>query len=177
MAELNLIFSSPLHNNIAQKMRISMEKKQGEYKMLEVGRCENCGGLLRDSGLGIYICSQCGCETLSEFGKVKKYIEENGPSNAYNISQGTGVSVSKIDKFLRQGKIEIPEGSESYISCEMCGTDIRYGRYCPACATKLKKQLTSQVVSIEVGEIPKRKGKMRYMGEDADKRKGNKRKQ
>jgi hypothetical protein len=28
-----------------------------------------------------------------------------------------------------------------------------------------------------VGEIPKRKGKMRYMGEDADKRKGNKRKQ
>lgn len=147
-----------------------MDIKKSDYQMLEIGRCENCGGLLKDAGLGIYICSQCGCESLSEFGKVKKYIEENGPSNAYNISIGTGVSANKIEKFLRQGRIEIPEGSDSFISCEKCGTDIRYGRYCPACATKLKKELTSVLLPTEVGEVPKKKGKMRYMNEDKNNR-------
>lgn len=146
-----------------------MDIKKDSYQMLEVGRCENCGGLLKDAGLGIYICSQCGHEMLSEFGKVKKYIEENGPSNAYKISQGIGVSVSKIDKYLRQGRIEIPEGSESYISCEMCGTDIRYGKYCPTCATKLKKQLMTAFMPSEIGEVPKKSGKMRYMGNDEKK--------
>ncbi len=143
-----------------------MEIKKDGYHLLETGRCENCGGLLKDAGLGIYVCSQCGHEMLSEFGKVKKYIEDNGPSNAYNISQGTGISVSKIDRYLREGRIEIPDGSESYISCEMCGVDIRYGRYCPVCATKLKKTLKSALMPSEIGEIPKRNGKMRYMGNE-----------
>lgn len=143
--------------------------KKEEYKLLEVGRCENCGGILKDAGVGIYVCSQCGHETLSPFGQVKKYIQENGPDNAYNISQATGVPVSRIDKFLREGRIEIPDGSDCYITCEMCGTDIRYGRYCPACATKLKKELSSALIATEIGEIPKKSGKMRYM--DTDERK------
>ena len=42
--------------------------KNKEYKLLEVGRCENCGGILKDAGVGIYVCSQCGHETLSPFG-------------------------------------------------------------------------------------------------------------
>lgn len=145
---------------------------KGEYKLLEVGRCESCGGLLKDAGLGIYVCSQCGDETLSPFGKVKKYIQENGPDNAYNISQETGVPVSKIDKFLREGRIEIPDGSDCYISCEICGIDIRYGRYCPACATKLKKELSSALLATEIGEVPKKVGKMRYVGVE-DKRISN----
>ena len=140
--------------------------KNKEYKLLEVGRCENCGGILKDAGVGIYVCSQCGHETLSPFGKVKKYIQENGPDNAYNISQGTGVPVSRIDKFLREGRIEIPDGSDCYITCGMCGTDIRYGRYCPTCATKLKKELSSALIATEIGEVPKKSGKMRYMSLD-----------
>lgn len=140
--------------------------KNKEYKLLEVGRCENCGGILKDAGVGIYVCSQCGHETLSPFGKVKKYIQENGPDNAYNISQGTGVPVSRIDKFLREGRIEIPDGSDCYITCEMCGTDIRYGRYCPTCATKLKKELSSALIATEIGEVTKKSGKMRYMSLD-----------
>lgn len=143
-------------------------QKTNEYRMLELGHCENCGGLLRDGGLGICICTQCGFEMRTDFGKVKQYIEENGPSNAYNISRGTGVSMSRIDKFLRQGRIEIPEGSDCYISCEVCGVDIRYGRYCPTCATRLKKELTSAFMQIDVGEVPKKSGKMRYLNMDEE---------
>lgn len=147
-----------------------MELKKDNFKLLEIGRCEVCGGALKDPGLGVYVCSKCGHEMISEFGKVKKYIIENGPRNAQEISDATGVSLKKIDKFLRQGKIEIPENSEIFIKCESCGTDIRYGRYCPACASKLAKQFSSALVLNEVGEVPKRTGKMRYMNTDPDKR-------
>ena len=154
-------------DNYNKKAKIGI-KKTSEFQLMELVHCENCKGLLKDSGLGIYICTQCGHEMLTDFGKVKKYIEENGPSNAFNISQGTGVSINKIDKFLRQGRIEIPEGSDSYISCEKCGADIRYGRFCPQCAIKLKKELMTAFMPSEVGEIPKKSGKMRYMGEQND---------
>lgn len=149
-------------------------KKTDEFHLVEIGRCDNCKGLLKDYGFGIYKCTQCGHEMLTEFGRVKKYIEENGPSNAFNISQGTGVSMAKIDKFLRQGRIEIPEGSDSYISCEMCGNEIRYGRYCPQCALKQKKVSMTGFLPGEVGEVPKRAGKMRYMGEQNDYGRGKK---
>ena len=150
-----------------------MVKHTEEYRLLEVGKCESCGGLLRDNGLGIYICSKCGSENLSEFGKVKRYIQQYGPSNAFEISLATGVSMEKIDKFLRQGRIEIPEGSDRYISCEECGADIRYGRYCPRCAAKLQKQQMKGVSVADVGEVPRRTGKMRYI--DNDEEVGNKR--
>lgn len=140
-----------------------MERISDKFKLLEVGRCEQCGGSLKDAGLGIYVCAKCGAETLSEFGMVKQFLNENGPSNAQVISDGTGVPVNKIERFLREGRIEIPEGSDSYISCEKCGVDIRYGRFCPACATTLSKELTSALTYSEVGEVPKEKGKMRYM--------------
>ena len=48
----------------------------------------------------------------------------------------------------------------------MCGTDISYGRYCPTCATKLKKELSSALIATEIGEVPKKSGKMRYMSLD-----------
>src|SRR5574344_1604589 len=139
-----------------------MELKKDNLKLLEVGRCEKCGGPLKDPGLGVYICSKCGHQMLSDFGKVKNYIQENGPANAETLSEKTGVSLKKIDKFLRQGKIEIPENSDIFIKCESCGTDIRYGRYCPACASRLAKQLSSALVMSEVGEVPKKTGKMRF---------------
>lgn len=146
-----------------------------DIKRLETGRCEKCGGVLKDPGLGIYVCSKCGHEIISEFGKIKKFLQESGPTNAIEISKATGISVNRIEKYLREGRIEIPEGSEVYIPCEKCGTDIRYGKYCPACAANLSKQFKSAFTQNEVGEIPKKKaGKMRFMGKDELTRNGDK---
>lgn len=141
-----------------------MSVKRDNIEKLEIGRCEICGGVLRDPGLGIYVCTQCGHEKMSEFGKIKKHIEENGASTALQISEGTGISVNRIERYLREGRIEIPEGSEIFIPCLKCNTEIRYGRYCPACASQLAKQFQSAILPTEIGEVPKKKhGKMRYM--------------
>ena len=82
--------------------------KKDNIKLIETGRCEKCGGVLKDPGLGIYVCSRCGHETMSEFGKIKKFIEENGGEVDYihgendliNLTESgfTGILLPSIKK-------------------------------------------------------------------------------
>ena len=117
-------------------------------------------------GEGKYECPKCGNKEFTEFGKIRDYLEKHGPQNAVTIADATGVSVKTIQKFLYQGRIEIPDGSGSYIKCQMCGAEIRYGRFCPECSAKLSRDNSSMVY---VGEKPKHKmdynGKMHTLDE------------
>ncbi len=103
----------------------------------------------------IYKCMSCGYEELSDFGKVKMFLEKNGSQTAIAISQATGVSVDYVNELLKEGRIEIPDGSNMYIKCQNCGTDIRYGRYCPDCMVKMTNNISTALWNAEVGEKPK----------------------
>ena len=99
--------------------------------------------------------------TTCNFVQMTAQITNNDTENP-----ATGVSVKTIQKFLYQGRIEIPDGSGSYIKCQMCGAEIRYGRFCPECSAKLSRDNSSMVY---VGEKPKHKmdynGKMHTLDE------------
>jgi ribosomal protein S27AE len=125
-------------------------------------RCSECEGALFYHGSGRYICGTCGHIEYDDFGKVKAYVKEHGASSAIEIEAGTGVSLSKIELMLREGRLEIPEGSKYYIKCEKCGCAIRYGRLCPDCARTSSNNLQSALNVDGVGEKPKQSGKMRY---------------
>lgn len=128
--------------------------------------CRKCGGRYYYKSLGIYQCDSCGNIEMDDYGKIRTYLDQQGIAPALVISTATGVPVHIIEEHLKDGKLEIPEGSEVYIKCENCGTDIRYGRYCPACAAKLSKELKGMLHLGNVGEIPKEKqGKMRFLGD------------
>ena len=134
--------------------------------------CSVCGAEVKYKGLGEYICVACGNVERDDFAKVRHFIDVHGPSSAIVISEGTGVPVSMINTFLKDGRVEIPEGSKVYITCESCGTEIRYGRYCSACATRLSNQLQGV---FEAGAEPKKRtdadGKMHFLGRDTRRRK------
>lgn len=126
--------------------------------------CGKCGMEMKYAYGETYVCPGCGEVVLTDFGKVKQYLDANGPQPAIIISEKTGVPIDYINKMLREGRIEIPDGSEIYIKCESCGTDIRYGRFCPECMQKIVKNLNKALWMPEVGERPKIKnntGKMR----------------
>lgn len=133
-----------------------------------ISNCKKCGGKMVYQYTGLYKCETCGYEELDDFGKVRKYLDEHGPTPAITISEATGVDRSVINTFLKTGRVEIPESSPQFIQCERCGTDIRYGRFCPACANILAGKEKKGYLVEDVGEVPKNAtGKMRYL----DKRK------
>ncbi len=130
---------------------------------ITVETCEGCKNLFHYPGFGAKYCPKCRDADRENQQRVKEYIKENGASNMYQISDATGVPTKTIKQYLRDGMLEIPEGSPIYIQCESCGCDIRSGRWCPACAARMSGELKGLYVG--VGETPKKRasGKMRFL--------------
>ena len=125
--------------------------------------CEKCHDKLYFIGGGRYKCNSCGYEVLDDFGKVKEFLEENGPSPSIIISEKTGVRRDVIELFLEKGRLEIPEGSDYYIKCAKCGCSIRYGRFCPDCTQKLAGGI-KVFFNEDMGEKPKSEKKLNMSG-------------
>lgn len=138
-----------------EKQKKEQRKIEALKKFNKVKECSKCKSLMRYAFGEIFVCDFCGETEYTEFGKVRDFLELNGPKTATEISDGTGVPLSVINDFLREGRIEIPDGSDSYIKCEGCGADIRYGRFCSACAQKNSKSDTKAILNVGVGERPK----------------------
>ena len=145
--------------NVSNKSKVN--RFASDYEVTKM--CPKCGMKMKYAYGETYVCTGCGFQQVSDFGLVKQFLDENGPTPAIIISEKTGVSVDYINKLLRQGRIEIPDGSDVYIKCEKCGTDIRYGRFCPDCMQKTVNGISNAMWMPEVGEKPKQKktGKMR----------------
>ncbi|MCR4695669.1 MAG: hypothetical protein K5773_10205 [Pseudobutyrivibrio sp.] len=122
-------------------------------------RCTKCKGKNKYIGAGKYECFDCGNIDIDDFGLVKEYIDEHGATPAVIISDHTGVPVDIINAMLKQGRLEIPEGSPVYARCETCGCSIKYGRFCPECMKKKTDNLKGIYFNPEVGERPKSEGK------------------
>lgn len=129
--------------------------------------CKQCGGKLFYQNSGEYRCEDCEATELDDFGKIKRFLEKNGPSPATEIAEETGVALEIINLYLKNGRLEIPENSKYYIKCERCGCALRFGRFCYGCAKELVGQLNSAMFE-EMGEKPKsgginEKGKMHFL--------------
>ena len=143
--------SKAANTSAADERKIKAQK----YERTKI--CPDCGINMKYMFGEQFRCPQCGRTELSEFGKVKEFLEKAGPQPAIVISDETGVSLEYVNMLLRQGRIEIPDGSDTYIKCQKCGTDIRYGRYCPDCMLKIAKSVNGVMWMEDVGEKPTRK--------------------
>lgn len=137
-----------------------------EFKK-QTASCARCGKLFSYIGFGFRYCELCKKFDEEEFHIVRSYIYEHGTATMLEIEENTGVSNRRISQYLREGRLEIPENSPIFIKCDMCGTDIRSGRFCRACGSKLSKDFNGILYQeIEIGEEPKKTTnmKMRYFG-------------
>lgn len=116
--------------------------------------CEKCGSKMKYIASGVYQCSNCSHEMLDDYGKVKEFLEKNGPAPMIVIRQATGVPTEAIEMFLKEGRVEIPDGSGYYMKCEKCGCAIRFGRFCPECAKVITGDIRNAFLQ-DVGERPK----------------------
>lgn len=124
------------------------------FKMLVERRpvkCIECEGKLKYNGCGEYECMKCKNVQYDDFGKVKKFLDENGPSGAPTVVASTGVPGYIVTELLKTGRIEIVNNSKIFIKCEKCGCSIKYGRICPECANNIVNNI-SEELDMVVGE-------------------------
>jgi DNA-directed RNA polymerase subunit M/transcription elongation factor TFIIS len=129
-----------------------------------IKRCEDCNGMLKYTGAGIYKCQKCGKEQLDDFGKVKKYLDENGPTSQYQIHMDTGVDMDVIDFMVKKSRLECTEDSPVFFKCESCGQPIKSGSICASCAQKDNVKMRGYNMSSDVGDRPMSAGHMRFIG-------------
>jgi len=111
--------------------------------------CKVCGGVMVFKGVGEYHCEDCKAVDYDDYGKVRLYIEEHPGANAAQVEENTGVSQKIIRRLLKEGRIEVAEGSKSFLRCEVCGKSIRSGQFCPECETKVHHRLEEQQRAIQ----------------------------
>ena len=115
--------------------------------------CPQCGAKLKYMAMGDYLCPECGLEQKDDYGIVREYLDEHGPTPALVIEAETGVPRLIIEDFLRKGRLEINDNSPIFLKCELCGKDIKFGRICPVCAKNKVSRMKGYLVD-EVGEEP-----------------------
>ena len=131
--------------------------------------CEKCGGIVKYTGSGCYVCEDCGHEVMDDFGKVKAFLEKRGPSNIMEIAYGTGLEHSVVSKLLKDGRIQVYQNSAEGLICASCGAPIQRGKYCVNCSGRMADKRKDRVHIPEGDE-----GKMRFMSTEEKTKKGKK---
>ncbi|MDE7018234.1 MAG: flagellar operon protein YvyF [Lachnospiraceae bacterium] len=96
-------------------------------------KCSECGGIMIFKGCGEYKCEKCRKIAYDDYGKVRNYVEKHRGATASQVSEATGVKQKTIRTMLKESRLEIADGSNSFMKCEMCGVSIRSGRVCSKC--------------------------------------------
>ncbi len=92
--------------------------------------CENCGGGFDYNGAGEYVCKKCGRIEYDDYGKVRKFVEENGPAPYHVVKKATGVEGRLVREYL-----DTPSSVRKFdMICQGCGCKIAAGKYCASCA-------------------------------------------
>lgn len=140
---------------------------------MEVKVCKSCKRLFQYI-TGPEICPNCKQAEEDLFQKVKEYLIKNPGESMHIVSEETGVSVSLIEKFLKQGRLEVSPDSQITISCEMCGKKITTGRYCNSCKNELTHNLNQAKRAIAASrpepKTNEEREKMRFLKSDNIKR-------
>lgn len=100
------------------------------------------------------LCPNCIKEEEDEFQRVRNYVRENRGVDIHLTSEATQVSVKKIIRYLREGRLEVTEGMQDFLKCEKCGVPIRTGRFCKNCMDKMSEGLTSMLVMPKTDDQP-----------------------
>lgn len=102
--------------------------------------CKKCG-VLFDSVNESRLCSECTKQDDEVFMTVKSFIYENPGATISEVASSLEISVTRIKRYLREGRLEIIEKHNLFLECEKCGVAIQTGRFCTACTTEFFNEL------------------------------------
>ena len=105
---------------------------------MDIRNCPECGRLF--NFIRSDICPECKKKTEQQFETIKQYILRNPKSNVARIAEDTEIPEKVIAGYIKEGRIVLGAVVEDTgVNCELCGISIRVGRFCEACAKKLRE--------------------------------------
>ncbi|NLK86718.1 MAG: MerR family transcriptional regulator [Clostridiaceae bacterium] len=111
--------------------------------MPDVRNCRKCGKIYNYIG-GAPLCPSCKELDEADFKRIKEYLYDNPKASVTQVSVDLDVSVEKIKRFLKEGRLEIAgDDGNLILECENCGRSIKTGRYCVECERSLTSSLRS----------------------------------
>ena len=134
---------------------------------MEVKVCRNCKKMFQYT-TGPVLCPKCKQLEEEMFLKVKDYLRENPGSNMSDVSQATNVSATLIEKFLKQGRLQVSQDSPIKLTCDKCGKKITTGKFCDSCKKEILEGLSEvkhSMVEQQAKEV-QREAKMRFLQSD-----------
>lgn len=106
---------------------------------MDFSNCPRCGKLFQR--FASPICDSCIKSEDEDFLRIKEYINDNPGSSMAIVADGTGVSLKRILKYLKEGRLELAEGSVGELACERCDVPITTGKYCKKCQAALSAEM------------------------------------
>ena len=132
---------------------------------MELRTCKKCGKIFQYI-TGAPICSRCKKAEEELFQVIKEYLRANKGASMEEVCEVTGASVKMIERYLREGRLEVTSDSPIALNCEQCGTKIRTGRLCDRCRARLNNGLSKAAQSIRDSNPVRRertKERMRFL--------------
>ncbi|MGG3453248.1 TIGR03826 family flagellar region protein [Paenibacillus rhizolycopersici] len=108
---------------------------------MNLANCPRCGRLFANNFRDI--CPSCIKEIEGEYEKCLKFLREEKMATIQDVSDGTGVSIRQITKFIKEGRISVANNPNMMYPCEVCGVLIREGNMCDSCRTRLTRDLAT----------------------------------
>lgn len=112
---------------------------------MEIRNCKRCSRIFNYNGSGV--CPNCFLQEQEDFEKVRDFLFVNPNSSTIEVSQGTGVDVKIISRFLKEGRLkgETEGMGDSTLTCDKCGCDIQSGRFCEKCIVEMQSDFKKAV--------------------------------
>ena len=106
--------------------------------------CPRCGRLFRK--IVSPVCPMCEKEEEEKFQELRLYLEDNPRASISECSEATDVPAKRILRYIREGRLVVPEGMAGLLKCAKCGKDILGGTYCGSCSKKMAQNLANSLV-------------------------------
>lgn len=111
---------------------------------MDTRTCRSCGRLFNYI-TGQPICPACKDELEKKFQQVKQYIWDHKGATMDQISEDNDVSVKQLKNWVKEERLTFSDDSPISMTCENCGAEIKTGRFCASCKTKLGNSIAGAI--------------------------------
>lgn len=126
---------------------------------MSLENCPKCGKVFIPPPGGRRLCKACIQQEEEDYLKVFRFLTSRPSATAKEISDGTGVDIKLIYRFLRENRLQLVS-PDTGLRCERCEAPISAGKICEKCKQEVYKDLKEDLNKIKEKIVTKERYKV-----------------